>query len=440
MPKNLDHKIIIGLILLTTLPFLLLYTGLSEVLPITDISIFWSKLVFLTANISGFVGAILLVWSFLLGIRSLVALVTPDLVWVLKVHKWIGKYGLLLVLVHPLLEMYSRAENFLWLFTPDVSTNAQQHITFGRIALALFLIIYITSALIRGKIKYRPWKYIHYLSYPLLFLVFIHASDIGTFLSTYPALKALWFAMLAMYFILIFYRVIEWSGILKPKYQLGAKYMQGSETMILRFIPLGRHLKPVPGQFVYLQVGSFGESHPFSVMQFDETTGHISLGIKMSGSFTKQIDKIKVGDDMTLAGPFGVFTREAHNDLPKVLIAGGIGITPFVDVVDKYATDQTVLMYACRGLEQLVNHEEFKQQLGANYTAFLSNETPTQDPSVYPGYITQDRILSVVQGQNHAQRYQYFICGPKPFMSGMVQALVSIGIDKAQIFTEEFSY
>ena len=140
--NKLDRKIIIGLILATTLPFLSLFSNILEVVPIADFELFWARLVFITASVAGLIGAILLMWSFLLASKSLISLVTPDVVWVLKVHKWIGKYGLLLVLVHPILTMISYFENIAWIFVPDLSSNTQIGVTIGRVAFILVLYIY----------------------------------------------------------------------------------------------------------------------------------------------------------------------------------------------------------------------------------------------------------------------------------------------------------
>jgi DMSO/TMAO reductase YedYZ heme-binding membrane subunit len=67
--------------------------------------------------------------------------------------------------------MFVRWENILWIFTPSFITETEFHITLGRFALVLTLIVWITSAIVRSKIKWRPWKYIHLLSYPILFFL-----------------------------------------------------------------------------------------------------------------------------------------------------------------------------------------------------------------------------------------------------------------------------
>ena len=46
----------------------------------------------------------------------------------------------------------------------------------GRFALLAILLIWLSSAIVRGAISYRPWKYLHYLAYPVLFLSLLRAG------------------------------------------------------------------------------------------------------------------------------------------------------------------------------------------------------------------------------------------------------------------------
>src|SRR5260221_6474119 len=51
----------------------------------------------------GLSGALILTWQFLLGVRGLISRLIPDLIWVNNLHKFLGKYGFLLICLHPIL-------------------------------------------------------------------------------------------------------------------------------------------------------------------------------------------------------------------------------------------------------------------------------------------------------------------------------------------------
>lgn len=440
MQNRFDRKIIIGLILATTLPFLLLFSNLSKVLPITDWSFFWAKFIFIAGSVSGFIGGVLMIWSVILGIKPIINLITPDVIWTTNVHKWLGKYGVLIAFTHPILEMINYLKGFGWLFVPDFRSEIEIFITFGRFSFILLLIIYITSALLRSKLRYRPWKYIHNLSYPTVYFIFPHSINIGSYLNQYFVLKALWFTFFGLFIIAVFYRLLEWVGILRPKYTIINKTQQSSDIILLTLKPKNRAIKPLPGQFLLLQIKPFGESHPFSIMEFNEKTNQITLGIKATGSFTKKIEALDNDSQVKISGPFGVFTREAQNDKPKVLIAGGIGITPFVDVINKFCDDKTVLLYSNKLSSQILFHDKFKTIMGPNYKAFVTQEKGAEKPNIVYQRIDSMAVLQAIGGQKEVNNYQYFLCGSPAFMNSMVDMLKSSGIQTSQIYTEQFSY
>ncbi len=84
---------------------------------------------------------------------------------------------------------------------------------------------------------------------------------------------------------------------------------------------------PEPGQFVFLQIGS-EPPHPFSIAAADENG--IELAVKKLGDFTRELAQhVKVGDVVTLEGPWGGFKPVASRE-PQAWVALGVGIVPFL--------------------------------------------------------------------------------------------------------------
>jgi predicted ferric reductase len=435
-----DRKIIIGLILATTLPFLLLFTELKDILPITDLAIFWTKFISIAASLTGFIGGMLMIWSAVLGIKPIISLLTPDIIWATNVHKWIGRYGVLIAFAHPVLEMVNYMKGVGWLFVPNFATETETFISLGRFSFILLLIIYVTSALIRGRLKYRPWKYIHNLSYPAVYFIFPHSINIGSYLDNYVGLKALWLTFFGLFIIAVLYRLLEWIGVLRPKYTISNKFHGSSDIYTLTLKPKNRAIRPLPGQFVLIQLKAFGESHPFTVMKYDEVSNSITLGVKSLGRFTKKLDKIRVGSQVRLSGPFGVFTRECHNQKPKILIAGGIGITPFIDVIHKFANDKTILLYSNKTRSQVLFHDEFKAKLGPKYRLFITGDIDSNYSNTIYHRIDSPSLLKVIGQENKPADFQYFLCGSKEFMVSMTNIIKSNSVPSSQIHKEEFTY
>jgi len=188
---------IILAIVISLLPFLYLFTQ-EHVL---------GNFTFAFANIAGFIGAVLLMWEFVLGIRELVKKTSFNPVIFMKLHIFLGVWGMFFVLVHPILEMFSYMEKITFLFLPDLSSSINIHITYGRFALLLVLLIWLTSTFLRKYVSHKKWLNIHYLSYPMMFFVFVHALDIGSFLTNFILIKIYWLILLALYLVLIIWRI-----------------------------------------------------------------------------------------------------------------------------------------------------------------------------------------------------------------------------------------
>lgn len=187
---------IIFAVVASVLPFLYLFTQIRVL----------GSFTYAFGNIAGLIGATFLLWEFIFGIREFAKKFAQSAVFI-KIHIFLGVWGMFFVLIHPILEMFSYGEKITFLFFPQISTSLQMHITYGRIALFLVLLVWLTSTLLRNSISHKKWLNIHYFSYPLMFFVFIHAFDIGSFLKAFILLKIYWFSLMAVYFGILIWRI-----------------------------------------------------------------------------------------------------------------------------------------------------------------------------------------------------------------------------------------
>ncbi|NUM25240.1 MAG: ferric reductase-like transmembrane domain-containing protein [Candidatus Buchananbacteria bacterium] len=431
-------KLITVLILVSTTPFLFLFSKVNFSLFFSNQSTFWNSFVLVFANVAGFIGAVLLFWQMILGSRFVTSKLTDDTVGMNLLHRWLGTYGTIFILIHPLLEAYNYTVSWWWLFTFNISNELEEHVTYGRIALLLFLLIWVTSAILRSKMKYRPWLYIHYLAYPLMGFVFIHALDLGSYLAEYLYLKVIWFSMITLFVWVVINRLAIFAGFGSVKYQLIDKKMVGENIVLLTLQPLRKKLSSTIGQHFYIKLKRLGVAHPFTIMEYDGVTGHLTFGIRMTGKFTKQLKDLPVGHLFYLEGPYGVFTREAQNNDPKVIIAGGIGITPFVQLVKKFG-DNTVFFYCNRSLEDAVSRDELIRAVGKNYYDVINQHNRELSANIINGKMSAKHIIQVVGEQNVANR-NYFICGSAKFVKSVEKILQSIGVAKSKIYYEELGF
>ena len=404
----------------------------------------YQEFINISGSVSGYVGVILMIWSFILGIRSLIGIITPDIIAAINTHKNLGKYGMLLILIHPLLQVIIYLKNFSWLFILDFRNNLETRVSMGRIALLLFLIIYATSALLRNRIKYRPWKLIHLLAYPMLVLVFIHAVSIGSIMSKYPIVMALWFTVFLLYQILIIYKFIEWSGILRPKYTLVSKNYYGDHQIVYCLSPISHFIKPTAGQFIYLQINKFGETHPFSILDYSKKDNIIKIGVKTVGKFTTKMERLAIGTPIGVEGPYGVFGKDIDLQANNIFIAGGVGVVPCLNILNEQDNSSNYLIYSVRNIDEIINYNQIQKILPNQHLITITKEDKVEDKTLIDGArigrINSNLINEIVNKNNNGKKNIYYVCGSTSFIKGVLEYFKELKIDKKYINVEEYAY
>jgi len=387
------------------------------------------------ASVVGYVGGILLFTQVVFGSRHIFSFFTKDTVLINKVHKQMGIYGTLLIFSHPILEMVWRGDTLRWLFVPNFSLESETHITFGRFALYLLIIIWVTSAILRSKMKWRPWKYIHLLSYPLVFMVFIHAVDIGSFFEDYIVFRVSWYILFATFVIATLYRIIAWSAYIKERVSIVASHLQNNSILLLRVTLPKNMQEPEIGQHAYLQTGRFGTEHPFTIMDYHKESHEIFFGMRVGGKFVEEVKNMQVGQSLFIDGPYGVFTREGWNDQEKVIIAGGVGVTPFVRLAREFGS-KALFLYANRDIQDALMRDEIKGEV-ALYRDIVES-TNIIDDTVITGRLTPE-VLKTILGDK-LTKLPFFICGSPLFIEIMKKTLTNLGVEKNRIFYEELGF
>lgn len=427
MNEKTKRGLLAGLIILSLVPAAT-FVPLPTHVTAKSLSLFVSQ-------ITGYIGLLLLLWMYIIGARSVFALWFRDLAPILKLHKLLGKYGSIAILLHPLLVAYYYGESVLYSVIPHLSTNFERHVTLGRIAFLLVVVVWVTSVLMRKKLGHRPWKYIHYLAYISLPFALLHIPDVGSGFMSSVALKAYYLVVLLTLLIFSLLRLRGWLDSDKTSYRINRHSTISQDTYLLELTPLGgTHIRPRTGQYVYLKVGAVSEDHPFSVLGYDEGSGAITLGYRVFGRYTKFLRELPVGTTVRLSGPYGQFLHEIQPDAPFVCIAGGIGITPFVQPLLKQ--DNGWLFYANRSHETATLAEQLRARLGNRYVGVFSREDSLL-PGEEAGYIRAELLKRRLSSP---QDFQYFICGPEPMVESAIATLEELGVNPAQVFTESFEF
>lgn len=169
----------------------------------------------------------------------------------------------------------------------------------------------------------------------------------------------------------------------------------------------------------------------------------IAVASRMRGSaFKRFLKKAPPGTKVTLDGPMGAFTL-GDDERPAILLAGGIGITPFrsiaLDAAKRELGKRVALFYSNRTPEDAPYLDELGA-LAAKNPRFTFVPTMTKLPAGANwtgerGYITKEMIVKHVEELDKAI---YYIAGPQTFILAMKNTLESSGVERKDIKIEEF--
>jgi len=190
-----------------------------------------------------------------------------------------------------------------------------------------------------------------------------------------------------------------------------------NEKLCPRFYRLCIDAKPIakkilPGQFIHIRVNDTLEPffrRPFSVYR---TKKHVEVFYEAIGPGTNILADKQKGDDIDVLGPVGTpFEFPPQGTKQVVMIAGGIGIAPFLILSDvlKKKGYELILLYGGRTKGHVYKMKEFKENKCKVFIA-------TDDGSVG----VKGRVSKLFSKMNIDCKSTYiYTCGPNPMMAAV---------------------
>jgi ferredoxin-NADP reductase len=214
-----------------------------------------------------------------------------------------------------------------------------------------------------------------------------------------------------------------------------------------------------PGQWVDLHLELEGEPvvGGYSITSTPARSDQFELAIKRAATHraTKAVHEgLSQGDVVGYAGGQGGFTLRESEDADtrqRLMIAGGIGITPIMSMIrhlDETQPEASVnLLYSARGSEELAFREELDEiagrRAGFEIRYFVtgnqaSNVSTPNDGDAASGVtrrrINRDALEAALAGKDT----DAYLCGPPPMTESMVALLEDLGMAKPQIHFERW--
>ena len=359
-------------------------------------------------------------------------------------HRWMAIGGLVLLAAHWLI---LRATSPAAL-APALPVQAPWYMTAGRGALALFLLIIVTSLWRKPlRIDYDRWRILHAaLAVAAVLLALWHVAAAGYYTNA-PAKRALWGAYtLGWVALLVHVRLLRPWRLLKRPYRVADVRQEAPDAWTLTLEPEGHAgLRFSPGQFAWLTLRTspfHAREHPFSFSSSAQPGAPLEFTIRELGDFTSTIGETKVGETAYVDGPYGVFTTDRYSNARGfVFVAGGVGIAPIISMLrtlaDRGDRRPLILIYGNVRREDVLFREELetlRTRLDLTVTHVL--EKPRADWTGETGRISEDVVRRALPEQPVG--FEYFMCGPKPMSEAVQRTLQSLGVPLVDIHFELF--
>lgn len=251
-----------------------------------------------------------------------------------------------------------------------------------------------------------------------------------------------------------------WNGV--RKFTVRQKVKECADTYSFYLVPHdGNPLQSFkPGQFLTFQLPVPGQTKAvvrcYSLSDCGRPT-HYRVTIKRclpppdSGlppgiASSYFCDTVKEGDILDVKAPSGNFFLDLEKQRPIVLISGGVGVTPMVSmanaVVEAGLTMREVWFFF--GARNSADHmfRDYMIELAAkhkNIHVHVCYSKPSPGDVKGRDYHHESRVtVDLMKTLLPSNNYDYFLCGPGPFMESITDDLRNWGVPDDNVHFEAF--
>jgi hypothetical protein len=156
-------------------------------------------------------------------------------------------------------------------------------------------------------------------------------------------------------------------------------------------------------------------------------------------------DHVQKGTSLIVKAPSGHFHLMEDEQLPIVLVGGGIGITPMLSIVNTLLEGggrrEIWLYYGVRNGAEQIMKDPLRElaRVHDNFHLHVCYSNPHEDEVAGVDYRHNGRVdIPLLRATLKLMRYQFYVCGPKPMMESLIPGLEEWGVDTGDIHYESF--
>ncbi len=214
-----------------------------------------------------------------------------------------------------------------------------------------------------------------------------------------------------------------------------------------------KFLQRKAGQYASIRImrpDGWSEPHPFTISCAPEDS-QLRFTIKKIGNFTSAIPDLKPGTPVKCMGPLGVFCKEIDARPSIVMIAGGVGITPFLSVLRHFRNtgvgNEVKLFWSNKTIDDVICLGEINEmtkalKLRVIHSLSRDDDATMHEQPLFPNvFYEPGRLSAGILGKHGVSAgAAFYLCGPPPMMDSTLQELSSLGVDPETVEREKFSW
>ncbi|NEN05114.1 ferredoxin reductase family protein [Diaminobutyricibacter tongyongensis] len=302
-----------------------------------------------------------------------------------------------------------------------------------------FIAVGLSSArLLRARLSYEVWYWLHLTTYVAIFLTFLHQLSAGTHFVASPINRAVWLLL----YLGTASAVLTWRFILptanawRHRMRVESVVRENAGTTSVWFT--GPHLDELgvrAGNFLLFRFLSWGHlltAHPYSVSRVPYD-GRLRITVGALGNHSALVRELEPGTLVFVEGPFGHFTADRASRERILLIAGGAGIGPIRALAEELTARglTPVLIYRAHSAGTLALLDELRALPGLTVIPVVGRRSELGYDPLSPG------ALGTIIRDLH--NWEVFVCGPEGMMLTVEASLRELQVPKRFIHREELS-
>lgn len=201
------------------------------------------------------------------------------------------------------------------------------------------------------------------------------------------------------------------------------------------------------GQYFFLKLDKKiddprGNQRHFTIVNPPEENKIIKMVTRLTGSdFKEALKKLEPNEQVEIFNIGGSFTLSKDEKQPLIFIAGGIGITPFISIIEHIDNNnldyQVHLIYSNHNKDSTIYFDKLKKldkkldQLKVSFTMTSSDswqgETRRIDKKFIKDYLSKPN------------NYKYMVAGPPGMVGAVEEELEKAGVEEEGIKSENFT-